>query len=58
MAGSDNIQSTVRLKDTATGKVLSEFKVESKNPTALFTSRGLIEEHADKIVATLRGEKR
>jgi hypothetical protein len=57
MAGSDNIQSTVKVKD-GTGKALSEFTVESKNSTAWGTSRGLIEEHADEIVATLSGTKR
>lgn len=57
MAGSDNIQSTVKIKDSSTGNVLSEFTVQSKNPTAWGTSKGLIEEHADKIVATLKGAK-
>ena len=57
MAGSDTIQSTVRIKDQANGSVLAEFAVESKNSTALGTSRGLIEEHADEIVATLMGKK-
>jgi len=58
MAGTDNIQSTIKVKDQATGKALSEFTVESKNPTAWGTARGLIEEHADEIVATLTGAKR
>lgn len=58
MAGSDNIQSTVKIKEPATGKVLSEFKVESKNPSAWGSSKGLIEEHADKIVETLKSAKR
>ncbi len=57
MAGSDNIQSRVKIKDSSTGNVLSEFTVQSKNPTAWGTSKGLIEEHADKIVATLKGAK-
>lgn len=57
MAGSDNIQSTVKIKDLASGKVLSEFKVESKNPSAWGSSKGLIQNHADKIVATLKGAK-
>ena len=56
-AGADNIQSTVKVKDMTNGKVLSEFKVESKNPTAWGTSKGLIEDHADKIVAILMGAK-
>lgn len=58
LAGSDTIQSTITIKDLATGKVLSDFAVESNNSTAWGTSRGLIEEHADKIVDTLRGTKR
>lgn len=58
MAGADNIQSKVKLKDQASGKVLSEFTVKSKNPSAWGTSRGLIEEHADKIVETLQTTKR
>ncbi|MBK1613624.1 hypothetical protein CKO44_09090 [Rubrivivax gelatinosus] len=58
LAGADNIRSTVRVKDAATGNVVSEFSVESKNPTALGTSKGLIEEHADKIVAVLKGAER
>lgn len=58
MAGTDNLQSTVKIKDQVTGKALSEFVVESKNPTAWGTSRGLIEEHADQIVETLKGGKR
>ena len=58
MAGSDNIQSTVKVKDRVTGAVLSEFSVESKNPTAMGTSRGMIETHADTIVETLRGGKK
>lgn len=52
MAGADNVQSSVKLKD-ADGKVLSDFSVESKNPTAWGTTKGLLEEHADKIVDTL-----
>lgn len=58
MAGADNIQSTIKLKDKATDKVLWEFKVESKNPTAMGTSRGMIQNHADEIVSSLRGVKR
>lgn len=58
MAGTDNLQSTVKVKDQATGKAISEFVVESKNATAWGTSRGLIEEHADRIVETLVGSRR
>ncbi len=58
MAGSDNMQSTVKIKDQATGSVLSEFTVESTNSTAWGTSKGMIEDHADKIVETLKAGKR
>lgn len=53
MAGTDKVQSRVQIKDRATGQVLSEFNVESKNPTAWGTSKGMLEQHADKIVETL-----
>lgn len=58
MAGADNILSTVRIKDQTTGEVLSKFIVESKNSTAWGTSSGMIEDHADKIVETLKGMQR
>jgi len=58
LAGSDNIQSTVRIKDRSNGAVLSQFTVESSNSTAWGTSRGTIEDHADKIVETLRSGKK
>lgn len=58
MAGVDNIQSTIKLKDKASDKVLWEFKVQSENPSAWGTSRGMIQDHADEIVSTLRGVKR
>lgn len=54
MAGADNITSTVKVKDEKTSAVLGEFVVESKNPTALGTSRGLIEGHADLIARYLQ----
>ncbi|HYS14747.1 MAG TPA: DUF4410 domain-containing protein [Burkholderiaceae bacterium] len=54
MAGADNILSQVTVRDAASGSVLGEFVVESKNPSAWGTSRGLIEEHADKIVSYLK----
>jgi len=54
MAGADNITSTVKVKDGKTNAVLGEFVVESKNPTAFGTSRGLIEGHADLIARYLQ----
>lgn len=53
LAGTDTIQSTVRIVDRSNGAVLSEFTVESGNATAWGTSRGLIEDHADKIIESL-----
>jgi len=52
--GIDNIFTTVVVKDARTMTVLSKFEVESKNPTAWATSRGLIQGHADKIVNYLK----
>ena len=43
--------------DQANANAVSEFVVESKNPTAWGTSRGMIEDHADKIVETLTNGK-
>lgn len=58
LAGSDKIQSTVQIKDRSNGAVLSEFTVESSNSTAWGTSRGTIEDHADKIVEMLKSGKK
>jgi hypothetical protein len=57
MAGADYVQSTVRVLDASTGKALSEFIVESKNPTGWGTSRGMLQDHADKVIETFRGGK-
>lgn len=57
-AGTDNVQSTVKVKDSATGNTLSEFAVESKNASAWGSAGGLLEDHADEIVATLKGIKK
>ena len=57
LAGVDNIQSTIRLKDKAGDRTAWEFKVESTNASAMGTSRGLIENHADEIVTTLRNRR-
>jgi len=53
MAGTDNMQSSVQVKDRKTQAVVGEFAVESKNPTAWGTSRGMITEHAGRIVEYL-----
>lgn len=56
-AGKDNIQSTTKIKEANNGGAISEFAVESTNPSAWGTSRGLIEEHADTVVQTLKGKR-
>jgi len=54
MAGADNMQSSVQVRDKKSQAVVGEFFVESKNPTAMGTSRGMIVEHANKIVQYLK----
>lgn len=54
MAGSDNMQSSVVVTDKASGAVVGQFSVQSKNSTAWGTSRGMIADHAGKIVEYLR----
>jgi hypothetical protein len=49
LAGADSIVTKVRLADAKTGVVLSEYTVESTNPTATSTSARLIRQHADKV---------
>lgn len=53
MAGKDGIQSTVSIKDMASGRTLMQFTVESSNSTAWGSSQGMIEDHANQIVETL-----
>lgn len=54
MAGTDHVNSTVRIRNRQTQALLGELAVESKNPTAWGTAHGLIEDHADKIVKYLK----
>lgn len=54
MAGKDTIRSTVKVTD-ANGRVLGSTQVESGNSTALGTTDGLIEGHAEEIANFLRG---
>lgn len=56
MAGQDRITSEASIVD-ASGAILGSLSVDSKNPTALFTSRGLIEAHADEIADYILGGK-
>ncbi|MEL4892600.1 hypothetical protein PQU63_09260 [Xanthomonas protegens] len=53
MAGRDKIKSRVTVAD-ANGKTAAQFDVESTNSTAWGTSEGLIERHAQEIVARLK----
>ena len=55
MAGSDRIISTITILDQQSNNIIGVYKVNSKNPSAWGTSRGLIEEHADTIVSYLNG---
>ena len=55
MAGQDRIVSEVSISSPA-GQPLGSLMVDSKNPTAMFTAKGLIEDHADEIVKFVRGE--
>lgn len=54
MAGVDNMQSKVVVKNRDSQDIVGEFTVESTNPSAWGTSTGMIQEHADKIVQCLR----
>jgi uncharacterized protein DUF4410 len=54
MAGRDKIASSVRIVGPD-GRQAGSFDVESTNTTAWGTSSGLMEKHADEIVARLRG---
>lgn len=54
MAGQDRITSEVSILDP-NDNLLGSLSVDSKNPTALFTSRGLIEAHADEISDFITG---
>ncbi len=49
MAGVDSVRSTVKITD-ASGTVLGQADVNTKNATAFRTSDGLIESHANEIV--------
>ena len=53
MAGVDHIKTNIVVRD-AEGNVAGRFEVVSSNPTAVGTSKGLIEGHADRIASYLR----
>ncbi len=54
MAGRDKISSRVRVLD-AGGRQVGSFEVESTNATAWGTTGGLMEKHAQELVARVRG---
>lgn len=57
MAGRDNIHSVVTIVDAKNGEELGRIEVDSRNPTAMGTSNGLIEGHATEIADFLAGVK-
>jgi hypothetical protein len=54
LAGSDNILTSVVVKDAKTETVLSRFEAESQYSSSWVFSRGLIQGHADKLVNYLK----
>ena len=54
MAGSDSIILTIIIKDIEAGRQERSIHVASKKPSAWRSSKGLIEEHADKIISYLK----
>ncbi len=57
MAGADNISSIVVIKDAKSNEIISRLKVTSRNRAAVGTSKGLIEDHADKIITYIKTGK-
>ncbi|MEM5551286.1 hypothetical protein HJP15_10975 [Pseudoalteromonas sp. NEC-BIFX-2020_002] len=57
MAGTDNISTIVVIKDVKSDETIARLKVTSRNKAAVGTSKGLIEDHADKIVTYIKTGK-
>lgn len=55
MAGQDRVQSTVTIV-SPDGQQLGSLFVESKNPTAMFTATGLLQDHADQVADFVMGK--
>lgn len=53
-AGVDKIVTNVEIIDNQTGQAVSKFVVSSTNPSAIWTAKGLIQQHADKIANYLK----
>lgn len=56
-AGTDNMESTVEVKDSKWHAIKGKFAVFTSNASAWLTSRGLIEDHADQIAQYLKTGK-
>lgn len=54
-APANEIASTITVRDAASGAVLGTFSVESKNPGSWRTTGILLDDHADRIAAALKG---
>ncbi len=54
-APANEIASTVTVRDAGSGAVLGSFVVESKNPGSWRTTGILLDDHADRIAAALKG---
>jgi predicted small secreted protein len=55
-SGTDSMVSSVTLKD-ARGRTLMQFTVDSHNTTSWGSTQTMIDDNADKIIATLKGER-
>jgi hypothetical protein len=55
VVGADEISSNVVVRDALTNTSLSEFRVDTTNPTLRGTSQEIIENHVGKIVSCLKG---
>lgn len=56
-APANEIVSTVTVRDAASGAVLGTFRVDSKNPGSWRTTGILLDDHADRIAAALKGDR-
>lgn len=53
-AGSDNIKSTVKIKEKGSGKVIGQLMVESVTGSIYASSTSIVQGHADKITDYLK----
>ena len=52
-AGSDNIQTTVKIKEKSSGNVVGQLMVESVTESIYSSSTSIVQGHADKITKYL-----